>query len=176
MNKKADGKLLSIWWFFVLVIVLVGIVISIAAFNSGDINSKKIEADILVSRVIDCVVDNGYIKQELLGESIFEQCDLSKEIIEDSGLYSLDFELYKYGDCDFAEVEDKIVCENPIKETQANFGVHGFKVLCFQEGKHYPECSEKYIFVSDRDGQKYIFYIIGGSNQMIKTVYVKNDK
>ena len=90
MNKKGGEKLLSVWWFFVLVVIGGSIVIGVLIYYSADVNIKELEADILTGRIIRCVTDRGYLKQDFLQDSfdIFKECDLRKEVFgEGSDFY-----------------------------------------------------------------------------------------
>jgi len=172
-NKKGGEKYLSIWWFFVLAFIAGGIVIAVSAFNVVDINSNKIEADILVSRVIECVIDNGYINQDFLAGNfdVFKGCSLNKELIdqEEDGKYYLAYEVYKFADC--GVVGGNLECKNPIDPK--NFGVADFKNQCklrekMIEAKHYADCSEGYLYALNEKGEKLILHVKAGSNQKIK--------
>ena len=48
-NKKAE-KYLSIWWFFVLAMIAMGIVAGVLIFYGADVNVKGLEAEILSGR------------------------------------------------------------------------------------------------------------------------------
>ena len=52
INRKADTKLLSIWWFLVLTIIGVGIIIGTMVFFSKNIDLRAQEAEILSVRLI----------------------------------------------------------------------------------------------------------------------------
>ena len=55
--KKAGVKYLSIWWFFCLLIIGAGIVIAVGIFVNADIDIKKIESQILITKVVDGIVE-----------------------------------------------------------------------------------------------------------------------
>jgi len=167
-DKKAGEKYMSIWWFFVLAFI-VGVII----FNSADIDIRKLEADILVTKVTDCLIENGYMKQNFLEGNfdIFDKCKLDKKIITDSGKYYLNLEVYKFEDC---EVKDnKQECKNSLVSGKYNFGVSVFEVQCKPEGKNYPKCSERYVYSLDNERNKKVLRIIAGSNQIGKREAVR---
>lgn len=165
--KKAGEKYLSIWWFFVLIIISVGIVAGVAIFNLSDRSTKELESDILISKVVDCLVDYGYINEDFLSENfdIFKNCYINKEIIEDRQHY-LSVEVYNFEDFSKGEYG------NIINPSPRVFGVADFKNQCkirkVIKAESYPECSEKYVYVLGKDDKKLVLHVAAGSNQKIK--------
>ena len=172
MNKKGGEKYLSVWWFFVLVIIAVGIVVGVSMFNVADISTKEIESDILVSRIADCIIDNGYINGEFLSGNfdVFDECYLNKEIIDkEEGNYYLGLEVYDFDNCEVNEGEFE--CKNPKEKPEPlSFGVAAFKTQCGiqEEQRYYPSCSEEYIYVLNKQGEKLLLHISAGSKQVVK--------
>ncbi len=158
MKNKKGAEYLSVWWIFVLVIISVGIVIGISANNSADIDTKKLESDILITRLVSCVVENGELKQEFLQDDfdIFQKCKISEEVINKSGKYYLGYEIKNNGEV--------------VKEDF--FGVKSFEVQCKledeSEAEGYPGCVEKKIYVLNKEKEKLIFEILAGSKQEIR--------
>jgi len=165
-NKKAGEKYLSIWWIFVLIIITVAIVAGVSINRLKDVNTKAIEADILVNRVADCLIQQGYIKQEFLNENfdIFKECLIDKETITNSEKYYLNIAVYNYNSCKIEA--EKLNCQNP--EIKYEFGVLDFENQCGMEGTNYPKCSEKYIYTLNKSESKFILKIKAGSNKQGK--------
>lgn len=169
MYKKADEKYLSIWWFFVIGIIGGGIVLAVLMYNINDINSKEIESDIMADKVSLCLVENGNIVSEIFNSdfNVLDYCHLSKDIIDKSGVYNLNIEIFKLSDC--KEISTNwglsLECSNPVN--YFNYGVVDFKNQCFLNGKDFPSCSEKFVYVLYNDN-KYLLRIFSGSNQKVK--------
>jgi len=62
-NKKGD-KLLSVYWFAILVIVAVGIVLMVNTFYGKDYDVRKDEATILAQKAADCIYPSGKLNPE----------------------------------------------------------------------------------------------------------------
>ena len=62
-NKKGD-KLLSVYWFAILVIVAVGIVLMVNAFYGKNYDIRKEEATILAQKAADCIYFAGKLSPE----------------------------------------------------------------------------------------------------------------
>ena len=171
INKKGAEKYLSIWWFFVLTVIGIGIVIGVAVYFFADVDVRAFEAESLATKIADCLIQNGKINQEIFSNSsfdIFKACGLSKEIIS-GGSYFLKIEIFDYGDC---KVEnEKIVCLNTKTIPSYNnkaiiFGDPRAEVQCELQGEHYLLCSEKYIYTLNKNGEKLMLHILAGSNQL----------
>ena len=172
-DKRGGEKYLSIWWFFVLAVIVGGIVIGVSAFNVADIDVKEIEADILANRVIDCVINNGYINEDFLNKNfdVFEKCYLNREIVdvkEDmAGEHYLEINVYNFEDCSFGN-EKSLKCVNPINSQ--DYGVNSIKTQCESQKakkRYYPGGSGKYVYVLSGE-RKMMLYVYAGSRQLSK--------
>ncbi|MBU1136400.1 MAG: hypothetical protein KJ559_02735 [Nanoarchaeota archaeon] len=170
-GKRGGEKYLSIWWFFVLVIITGGIVSAVVAFNIADINVKEIESNILILRVVDCVIEQGYINSEFLKPDfdLFKQCNLNKEIIDKSEKLALSYSIFDLKNC---KLQNNVLeCNNALVEEK--FGVSDFETQCKLKkkiigAKHYPDCSEKFVYVLGENKEKLILHVFAGSNQEAK--------
>ena len=164
MNKKGGEKYLSIWWYFVLVILCVGVVIGVVVNAFAESSVKKMEAEILLGRVLDCVIDTGQINYDYLDGDfdIFEKCYISREKIADKGYLALG--VYDYDSC--LIVNKTLKCDKLVKEI-ARYGDFSLKRDCEifnNEKPSYPYCEEEYVYVLNRS-QKLVLWISTGSNR-----------
>ena len=85
-SKKADSKLLSLWWFIILAIIGTAVVIATLVFFSAKIDVRLSEDDILDSRILSCVAEKGIISEDFLSRklSVLDSCGLKKEILENT--------------------------------------------------------------------------------------------
>lgn len=133
INKKAEEKYLSIWWIFVLVIIGGGIVLAVAIYYSGGINSNQLEADILANKIFDCISEKGYVNQKILDNNydIFSECSIDKRIFQPGGSFFMKFSIYKNGTL----------------INESFFGDRSFEADCSigakVSGKDFPSCSNK---------------------------------
>ncbi len=132
-NKRGGEKLLSIWWFFVLVIVGTGISVAVMMFYSADVDVREIEADILSEKIIDCIIEQGFLVEDITNENMFERCDLNQEIFgKESSFY---FRISTW-DEEGNKLKEDIV------------GGKDFEVECeigeaVEKAEHYPKCVKK---------------------------------
>jgi hypothetical protein len=92
-TKKAD--LISIWWFFVLVVIGIGIVVGVLMFYSEKVNVRYQESQILSQRVIDCLSNSGEINQEAFNNNLnlLDFCGFKKELFNNPSDYLLRVEI-----------------------------------------------------------------------------------
>ena len=64
-NKKGGEKLLSIWWVFIISFVALIIAIGVDMFYGSEVDVREIEADILYEKVIECVVEQGFLVEDI---------------------------------------------------------------------------------------------------------------
>lgn len=156
-SKKADSKLLSIWWFAVLIAIGLGIVAGTLVFYSSKSDVRLAEAGILADRVLDCIVEQGSVSQEFLDLkfNVFETCGINKKRIESSGNYYLKISFARRGAGDLKEYPSY---GNAAFEEDCKFGETMVK------SEHYPICVEKSLIVSSGAGEGYIVNVKSGSN------------
>lgn len=178
-DKQGGEKYLSIWWFFCLAMIAGAIVISVSMFLTADVETKVLESEILTMRVVDCVIDNGYLKKDLLTEdyNLFEDCFLDRKMFSSQGEYYLSYEIYKYEDCKINS-EDFDCNKDGALLGSKTFGQRGFKEQCEIIDKgviagHYARCDEKWVYTLDEEGEKLLLYVNTGSNQIIRGIQIR---
>jgi len=156
-NNRADSKLISIWWFAVLFLIAGGIVAGTLLFYSRGIDVRALESNVLSDRVLNCLVKDGYIKQDFLENKtdIFKECGLSEKIINKSSSYYLSLSI--------------IDLQTNKKEIGVSFGNMAFEKDCkislsVLNAENYPKCSDKKVVIIDEDYRKLELNIVAGSN------------
>jgi len=153
MNKKGQSKFFSVWWFYVLAVIGVGIITGVLIYHSADININKLEAEILAEKIMGCLVDNNHLDEGFFEKDfdIFSKCRLNKEIFaRGSNFY---FNITVSG-----EELNKEISE----------GDHSFEENCKIEKKikaeKFPKCVKRVGKVF-REGKRLEIVILAGSNQ-----------
>jgi hypothetical protein len=149
MNKKASEKLLTIWWFFVLIVIGVGVVSATWLFYNSGVNVKSIESEVLLDRINSCLNDINRLNDNFLKSdfNLEEECKLNKKVLENGKFLS---QIYIYN------VGNKIVSielGNPSLKKDCEVK----KVI---STKHYPECSMKNISYYSKSLSDYVNVVI----------------
>jgi len=66
MNKKADGKIISVYWFIMLVVVAGGVFLMVSLYYGAPYDVRKIEANLLSEKVADCIYHGGELNSDLV--------------------------------------------------------------------------------------------------------------
>lgn len=148
-NKKAGERYLSPWMILIWIIVGVAIVISVLIFYSVKLDVREKESEILIVRIADCLVEDGYLRN-LDAFDVFADCNIEKSVIENGNYYLK---------VSFSDNQEDILA-----------GVKNFETLCGlenSEGDDFPRCSKKRIYAL-KDGEKLEIEILAASNQIGK--------
>ncbi|MBT4375997.1 hypothetical protein HOD29_01335 [archaeon] len=91
MNKLGESKLISVYWFVMIVLVAGGLVFMTSIFYSYPYDIRGMESEILANHVADCVAPSGKIPATLNVQGSFkgdfkdnfaDRCDLNFEVKE----------------------------------------------------------------------------------------------
>ncbi len=84
MNKKGADKIISVYWFAVLLIVAGAVVSMVSIFYNSPYDVREIEGNLMVNKVTRCISE-----QEVLNSEIFEKdfnvlnyCKFKEEVFE----------------------------------------------------------------------------------------------
>ena len=117
-NKKGSSKIMSVYWFAILVIVAGTIVYMVSIFYGSPYDVREIEANILINKVAGCLSENGKLKYELTEElrnSFLEKCHLNFDTLDEKEQYYLEVEFRNFSDdnlLDFVIIEGNINLKN----------------------------------------------------------------
>lgn len=153
MDKRADSRLLSIWLFIIFGMIAVVIVAGVWISYSINIELKEEEALSLNNKIIDVLVDNGYLNERVFEEDfdIIEEADLSEKLFIEDRIFYLKINIL---DLESDEVNTIVL------------GYEGFETECQLPGKDFPKCVKRIILVRRKaDNKGYGLEIITGSNQ-----------
>ncbi len=166
LNKKGGEKLLSIWWFLVLIIIAAGIVIGTLVFYSSDVDIRAVEADVLSNRIVNCFIERGHLNTVVLNKDfgIFEKCGLNSNIFGKGSNFYFKIGVYN---------ESKKLMRDEISGGQASFLADCKITADSSNGKgtkavHYPICvTNEKVFLYYKNGEIAQGYVsvIAGSNQ-----------
>jgi len=178
MNKKGTDKILSMYWFVILVIVAGGIFAMVYNFYGAPYDVRGVESEILAEKIADCISKNGIIDSEFfieedfneeIGDTFMEKCNFNFNV--ESG-YGEDNEIQYFYRVEFYTLEEM---ENP----KFNFygGNKNWENDCFIVGKDDEEysrlakCTEKRFYALKEGKDQYlikILSVVGKSEKNVK--------
>ena len=83
-NKHGTEKIISIYWFAILIIIAGAVVAMVSLFYGTPYDVRDAEANIMINQVSNCLSENGKLNQELFNEdknfnedyNLKEKCNL----------------------------------------------------------------------------------------------------
>ncbi|VVB78628.1 Uncharacterised protein [uncultured archaeon] len=155
LNKHAGEKLLTIWWFIVLGVIGGGIAIGVMIYITASINTNGVEAGILGERIVNCFVDNGYLKNSVSKDDfdIFKECNLDKKFFEKGSYLYFNVSIYQGGIVlkDFSAGDYSLEKDCHITKTVS--------------ANNFAKCSEISEVAIDSRNETVKIYVLTGSNQ-----------
>ncbi|MCW8965126.1 MAG: hypothetical protein OQK82_00355 [Candidatus Pacearchaeota archaeon] len=158
MNKKGD-KLISIYWFVILILVAGGISAMVIIFYGAQYDVREVEATILSNKIADCVSYKGIINENFFNEvyanNSLRNCHINFSVESDN---NWDESLQYYFSVKIFNVDD-------LKNSKVVFG-EGNKNLvssCEIENENYDKlakCNEERMYALGKDGEQYLIKIL----------------
>ena len=85
INKKGGGKIITMYWFVILIIVAGGIFAMVYSFYNYPYDVRELEGEIMINHIADCLSSQGNLTSELFNEEGFSQ-NFSKDFLENCHL------------------------------------------------------------------------------------------
>ena len=165
MNKIGAEKILSVYWFVILLLVAAAIVYMTASFYGKPYDVRQIEADLLANKIADCISESGYLKEEALEpqfkDSFLGNCGITFNV-EDS--YNWKKQEQYYIKLTLANFSSK----NTV--FQAEEGNVNLVYSCNLKGNNLPFCLKRSFYVIDKNNNKYQADIFSIVNKIEKNV------
>ena len=182
MDKLGTDKVVSIYWFAVIVIIAGGVVAMAYSFYGAPYDVREVEGNILADKIADCLSNQGELNEnlfvlesetrvfdEVFSENFFEECQLNFNSESD---YNWDETMQYFSEINFYNISDT---ENPV--FLISKGNSNFKGDCFIEtkkGKDYEKlakCTEKRFYAVDPvSGKQYLIKILIAISKAEKNV------
>ncbi len=157
MNKVGADKMISVYWFVILLLVAGGIFAMVYVFYHQPYDVRELEANIMINKVADCLSSNGMLNYELIKDAEFskefktnflKKCHFNFDVEEkwESTQYYIEINFYKIEDSEKSVFEISEGNKNLISSCET------------QEDKEYDllaKCVEKR------------FYSLEGNNQYL---------
>lgn len=161
LNNKRGDKILSVYWFAVLIIVAGGIFGMVYIFYGTPYDVRETESNVLINQIADCVSYAGRINPNLISGGEFQQKSTEDFLKECHLIFSSsewDEQQY-YTEINFYKLED---LNNPVLAMTA--GNNKWTGYCeIQENEEYEKiakCVSKSFYSLDDLNNQYIIKIL----------------
>jgi hypothetical protein len=177
-NKRGADKVLSVYWFVVLVLISGGVFAMAYSFYGVPYDIREVESEILADKTADCISYGGIINAGLIDNGVLnntfednfqEECNLDFNPTSEwkEMQYFVSIEFYNISD-DTGNV-DKINFE--IKK--GNINLISDCSIKTQKDKDYErmvKCTEKRLYSVDNYNHQYLIKILSGVRKSEKNV------
>lgn len=72
-SKRAEDKILSMYWFFIIFLVTAAIVYMVSLYYHHPYDVRELEAEILVNHIADCISKEGTMNTNLITQGNFNE-------------------------------------------------------------------------------------------------------
>jgi len=149
-DKKGETEqIVSLWMFIIWGVVLVGIISSLWMFYSAQGDVGQAEVNIITTKIIECISENGNLREDFVNDFKFSNCDLNEGILESD--YYVGVEVYRLYD-------------NTLL-TNSKIGDDGLLVLCEGVEKSDVKCRQDYIYLLKGGERVYVKILTASNNQ-----------
>ena len=100
-NKKGGGKILSFYWFIILILIAGGIFAMVYSFSQYPLDVREIETELLMNKVADCISYAGVINSKLISEGELKEISAFLDncyLIFENKEYYVEAKIYKLTD------------------------------------------------------------------------------
>lgn len=116
MNKKGGNKILTLYWFVILLIVAGGIFAMVYAFYHHPYDVRELEGEVMINQIADCLSTAGNLTSDLFDDQGFSS-EFSENFLENC---HLTFNVEEVWQKNF-DVEEEVWKEEPQYYLQVNF-------------------------------------------------------
>ncbi len=102
-NKKGGNKIITLYWFVILIIVAGGVFAMVYSFYYHPYDVRELEGEIMLNHIADCLSSQGNLTLELFNEEGFSQ-EFSENFLENC---HLNFEVEEVWQKNF-DIEEEI--------------------------------------------------------------------
>lgn len=134
-NKCAVETLLSVWWFFVIALIGLGIVTGVLMYYGTNIDVRGIEASVMSEKLSSCISNNGFLNYSLIEsvEEIYSFCGLNKDFFDEKGFLYFSIRVFD-SDKFVAEVSSGLAANEKDCQVSRNVMTRNYPV-CFQKNE-----------------------------------------
>jgi len=161
-NKKAAEKILSVYWFLILVLVAGAIVVGVMLFYSSPFDVRAMEAELLSDKIVDCISDTGHLRQDV-ADAVLQKTLSDFDLIGNCNLNLEDSTFMN----DQYYVSLEVYHLDGQKIDGVDIGRVDFVPVCNQEGE-FPKCVEKRVLLVN--GEEFIIKVLSGVRKTEKNV------
>lgn len=178
-NKHGTDKMLSVYWFFILVLIAGGVFAMAYNYYGSPYDVRAVEADLFANKMANCISNQGKINPDffvdknlnsVIQDSIIEECKLNLAVEEEYSDNSLPQYFFEV---EFYKIED--LSKSALTLSGGNLN---FKADCLinpEDNKKYSKlakCTERRFYSVSEEGNQYLIKILSAVGKNEKNIKI----
>lgn len=177
MNKRGADKYLSFYWFFILIVIALGVFIMSYNYYSSPYDVRKVESELFANKLADCISSKGKINPDFfvdknlnsaIQDRILEECKLNLAVensYADSSMPQYFFEV------EFYKIEN--LSKSALILSGGNLNYKADCLINPEDNKKYSrltKCTERRFYAVDDSSNQYLIKILSAVKKNEKNV------
>ncbi|MBU0893854.1 MAG: hypothetical protein KKF48_04055 [Nanoarchaeota archaeon] len=159
LNKKGADKIISVYWFAILILVAGGVFMMVSTFYNSPYDVRGLEAEILSDKVADCISNQGQLNFNLIEEDGKFSEAFKNNFLNNCKIILNENKPEYYFEVNFYGVDDT---SNSVFDI--SYGNQNWKAGCsIQEDKEHEKlskCLEKRFYAVGEDNVQYLIKVL----------------
>lgn len=173
MNKLGTDKILSVYWFAILILIAGGIFAMVYTFYHHSYDVRELESNIMINKIADCLSIGGEINLNIVNEknefllnsnNLLEKCHLNFNVEK-----KWEDELQYYAEINFYRVDDLDNLVFNVFNGNKNL-ISSCELQKNEEYEKLAKCAEKRFYSLGKDKTQYLIKILGVIRKTEKNV------
>jgi hypothetical protein len=178
-EKRGAEKYLSFYWFFILMLIALGIFIMAYNYYGVPYDIRKVESEILVNKIADCISNQGKINPDffiennlnsVISDTFLEECKINLNVEEGYSISSLppyffEIEFYKMENLSYPAL---IV-------SKGNLNLKADCLINEENNKNFrmlSKCTERRFYAVDDSSNQYLIKILSSVKKNEKNIKI----
>ncbi|NCN86595.1 hypothetical protein GW932_02080 [archaeon] len=160
INKRGGDKVISVYWFFVLILIAGGVILMVNTFYGAPYDIRDLEGEVLASHVADCIYSGGKMNPLLVSpQGVF------KQEFQDNFLERCDLNFDKQGEFEEIQYYVKVSFLERGEKNQNRFVLEGGNTNWVNDcvidttKKRFTKCVQKEFWVLNENDRAYLVKI-----------------
>lgn len=178
-EKKGAEKYLSFYWFFILMLIALGIFIMAYNYYGAPYDIRKVESEILVNKIADCISNQGKINPDFfiekslnpaISDIFLEECKINLNVEE--GYSEISLPPYFF-EIEFYKIEN--LSNSVLTIFGGNLNLKADCLINEENNKNFrvlSKCTERRFYAVDNSSNQYLIKILSSVKKNEKNIKI----
>ncbi|HPD81494.1 MAG TPA: hypothetical protein PK357_00140 [Candidatus Pacearchaeota archaeon] len=178
-EKRGAEKYLSLYWFFILMLIALGVFIMTYNYYGAPYDIRKVESEILANKIADCISNQGRINPDFfieknlnsaISDTFLEKCKINLDVEEG---YPEDSLPPYFFEVEFYRIED--VSKSALTIFEGNLNLKADCLINEENNKNFrvlSKCTERRFYAVDDSSNQYLIKILSSVKKNEKNIKI----